>query len=471
MNTHARLVLTFTAATLSLASTIALHAVAYTRTTGGNWSDATLWTPTGGPPGADDTATFTLGNASASLTLDSTGATTIKDFHVGSTTGGYTFTFTSPGSGSTGHRSINITGTLSKANDTTKIVFENSASSTRLLNVSIGKLDLATNGGSAAFGRADGTRALNNLTIGETILGGGGGSNSVALFLNVSNDYSLGKLTFNTGNNAKTVYLVSNTATAAGYARTATVNGITDTSSNATIQGSARDTSSDTKNAATLRIETTNTEDTFTAATALIDGTGGTLALRKTGSGTQTLTGASTYTGGTEIEQGTLVIRGPGTLAATGDLAIATGASFVTATEAALTLRNATLATGAILGFDLAAPGARLALTNNLTHDTAHSAGGNATFIIDFLGTGLLDHAYSGLLSVAGTTNDFASATLSYKNFGAQNLSGTLTFAQLANGFTITAGNIPEPALTALLGGLAILGLVTLARCRRINGK
>lgn len=440
----------------------------YTRTSGGNWSDASLWTPREGlpantVPGADNTAGMTI-SASTSLTLDATGTTTIKDFHADATTGGLTLTFASPGSGTTGHRSLDITGTLSKANDTTKIAFENSASSSRLLNVAIGKLDLATNGGSAAFGRSDGTRALNNLSIGETVLGGGGGSNSIQIYLNVSNDYSLGKLTFNPGNNEKSVYLITNSATASGYARTATVAGITDASNNATLYGSRNASAS--SNSATLRIHTAGTTDTFTAATALVDGTGGTLAVRKTGAGTQILTGQSTWTGGTFVEEGALVIRGAGTLAATGELAVATDATFVTATDAALTLHGATLATGAILGFDLTSADARLNLTGNLLHDLAGSAGGAATFVIDFRGTGILDHAYGGLLSVAGTTNDFADATLSYINFGAGNLAGTLTFAELTNGFTLSSGNIPEPATAALLGSLAILVLASLVRRR-----
>ncbi|MDR1279658.1 MAG: PEP-CTERM sorting domain-containing protein [Opitutaceae bacterium] len=467
MNTPVHLLTAILAALVMQAPELHAQTRDYTRTTGGNWSDASLWTPREGlsantVPGADNTAVMTI-SASTSLTIDATGTTTIKDFHAGST-GGYTLTFTSPGNGTTGHRTLVITGTVSKANDSTKIAFENSASSSRLLNVSIGTLDLATNGGSASFGRSDGSRALNTLSIGETVLGGGGGSNGIQVYLNVSNDYSLGKLTFNPGNNAKSVYLITNKSDASGYARTATVAGITDASANATLYGSRNASAS--SNSATLRIHTENTSDNFTAATALVDGTGGTLAVRKTGAGTQILTGQSTSTGGIFVEEGALVIRGAGTLAATGDLSVVKDATFVTATDAALALHDATLATGAILGFDLTSAVARLNLTGNLLHDLAGSAGGAATFVIDFRGTGILDHAYDGLLSVVGTTNDFAGATLSYINFGAGNLAGTLTFAELANGFTLSSGNIPEPATAALLGGLAILVLASLARRR-----
>ncbi|AHF90363.1 transporter [Opitutaceae bacterium TAV5] len=457
MKTHA--ILAF-ATILFLVAT--LPAADFARSAAGGtslWSDTSLWTSTvpDALPGAADNAHFTM-TSSSSVHVD--GNYTVNNLNVSAASGGMTLTFAAPQTDAT--HSLTIAGTVGKSSNTTRIAFQNNSGTNQRLDVSIGKLDLAANGGYVEFGRMDGGRRLNNLSIGETVLGGGGGSNSIQIYLNVSNDYSLGKLTFNTGNNEKSVYLITNSATASGYARTATVAGITDASNNATIYGSRNASAS--SNSATLRIHTSDTTDTFTAATALVDGTGGTLAVRKTGAGTQILTGQSTWTGGTFVEEGALVIRGAGTLAATGELAVATDATFVTATDAALTLHGATLATGAILGFDLTSADARLNLTGNLLHDLTGSAGGAATFVIDFRGTGILDHTYGGLLSVAGTTNDFADATLSYINFGAGNLAGTLTFAELAHGFTLSSGNIPEPATAALFGSLAILVLASLAR-------
>ncbi|MDR1281404.1 MAG: autotransporter-associated beta strand repeat-containing protein [Opitutaceae bacterium] len=173
------------------------------------------------------------------------------------------------------------------------------------------------------------------------------------------------------------------------------------------------------------------------------------LAVVKRGAGTQELSGANTHTGGTNVEEGTL--RVSGSLAASGAVSVAGGAKFETA--AALAIANLTLTDGAILGFDLGIANTSLAVEN------LDASGG--AFVIDFGGTGLAGQAYVNLFSVSGTGADFGS--VSFVNFGSENLSGTLTVAQLGSTFTIAV--VPEPAaVAAIFAALALLAAFALTR-------
>lgn len=71
----------------------------------------------------------------------------------------------------------------------------------------------------------------------------------------------------------------------------------------------------------------------------IIQNGGGTLALTKTGSGTQTLSGANTYTGGTALTGGTLAVRNNGALG-TGTLTMGSGTTLANSDTAAHTLAN-----------------------------------------------------------------------------------------------------------------------------------
>lgn len=445
-------------AALAAFAPVGLLAVDYTRTiTSGTttWSNTALWSPVGTPNHSSDNVAFSL-DSTGTVQVD--GAYTVHNLSVTAGSGGRTLTFSAPAINAT--HSLTVLGTLSKSNNTTNLNFENEAGAGHLLNVSIGKLDLATNGGTASFGRANGSRWLNNLTLGELVLGGGG-SSAITVNLNVAHNYSLGAVTFNAGNNQKDVYLINNgIASGTGYARTATVTGITDnrvvgTHAAATIHGSKVAAAAGGSNAATLRIDTA-ADESYSAATILADGIGGTLAVIKTGAGTQFLTGASTYTGGTTVENGALVVSG--SLAASGDIAISSGGTFVAA--AALSAHDLRLDSGALLGFNLGANGS---LT--LGGDVIKTGEGPATFVVDFRNTGVVGQSYEGLLSIAGTSDFAPETTLSFINFSAEGINGTFTYGELVNGFTIAA--IPEPSSFAVLAGLATLAACAAIRRRR----
>ncbi|WP_052362116.1 autotransporter-associated beta strand repeat-containing protein [Geminisphaera colitermitum] len=413
--------------------------------TGGDWNTATNWTPNGVPNADDADVSVTTTTSGQNIYLGN-GTTTVRNLSA-TTNGGTNLTFSSPNT--EGSATLAITGTLTKNNGSSSINFADDNTG-RYLNLTINRLNFNTNG-NFYFGRNDGGRRINSLAISTLDMGNNNsGSPTSILAFNATQNYSLGAVTFS-GSNTKNVYLINNNST--GYSRTATIKSLTQTSGTAaTIYGSQRAGSSG-SNAAMLKIDT-DAATAFTATTILADGTGGTLALLKTGAGKQTLTGVLTHTGGTQVDAGTLVITG--SLAATGDLTVAKDATFVAG--AALTLNDAAFASGAVLGLDLGA-NAKL----NLSGDLTQSGSGEATFVIDFQSTGILDQTYTHLLSVAGA-NAFAGATLTYKNFGTQNLSGTLSMNELIGNFIVTSGAIPEPAAWVLLLGAGVFSFAALRR-------
>ncbi|WP_052362388.1 autotransporter-associated beta strand repeat-containing protein [Geminisphaera colitermitum] len=420
-----------------------------TGTTGHDWTGANAkWTPAGAPSETTDNAAFS--NLSTSTTVNLNTNVSINNLSVAGT-GGTTLTLRAAND----TRTLNINGTLSKSANTNHVVFISDGAST--LSVTAGNLSLNT--GTYRFGgttsSATNTTALSSLAIGAVTMNTNSGSSAIDIDLNIASDYRLGTVTFSGGGtNVRTINLINNTT--AAQTRTATINGLTQTTGTAAvITGSKAAVATTGTHAATLKIDTA-ADTTFTATTQLTDGIGGTLALLKTGAGTQKLTGTLSHTGGTTVEAGTLAVSG--TLAPSGDLTVLADATFAAAN--ALTVHDVTLASSAILGFDLdAATFPTLTIGGDLL---LKNATGPATFTIDFGNTGVFDQTYAALLSIAGTgvTNDFAGATLSYKNFGASKQSGTLSFDQLTNGFSIAAAAVPEPATCA-----AWLGILALAAC------
>ncbi|EIP99915.1 autotransporter-associated beta strand repeat protein [Opitutaceae bacterium TAV1] len=413
------------------------------------WGDSTKWSPSEGgvPNAADANVTFTITGGSPVITLN--GAYAVNNMTV-TADGGRNISFNSINTAGT--HSLGIGGELKKNNGSSSVSFMD-YNTGRLLNLTVNTLGFTnTGGGNFYFGRNDGGRRLNSLSIANLNMGASDTAEA-SIRLNVTNDYSLGLVTFG-GTNTKNVYLINNASNAAGYSRTATVNGLTQTagSTAATLYGSRI--ASTGANVATLRIDTDAAAD-FTASTILVDGTGGTLAVLKTGEGKQTLSGALTYTGGTRVDEGTLAVTG--SLAADGDLAVANGATFVAG--AALSLHDASFESGAILGFDLGAD-ARLSLSGDLTQD----GDGPATFVIDFQNTGVFDQTYTRLLSVTGA-NAFEGAILSYINFGESGLSGVLSIGELTGSFSIAP--IPEPSTWALMFGIFALCVAGLRHHRR----
>lgn len=410
-----------------------------------SWSDTTKWNPAS-VPGAGDNVIFSTTGGSPTITFNS--AYSLANLAV-TGQGGTTTSYVS--ADVAGTYSLSISGAVSKNNGSSNVAFHD-INGGRLFNLSVGTLNFTnTGGGSYFFGRSDGARRLNSLSIGAFNMGAADTSTSTVQF-NVTGAYSLGLATFS-GTNTKTLNLINNASGSAGYAQTATVKGLVQTSGTAaTIRGSNR--ASTTANEATLRIDV-DEGASYSASTVLVDGVGGTLAVRKTGLGSQTLTGAHTFTGGLSVEAGRLTVDG--SLAAAGDITVFNGATFDIAAD--LSANDVSLQAGSVLRFDLG-EGTSLNISGNLTK----SGAGN--FVVDFGNTGALDTLYGGLFSISGTmVNDFAGQNISYVNFGAGGLSGQLSFEQLAGGFTITA--VPEPSSASLLAGAAALGLFTLRRRRR----
>lgn len=450
-----RIPLTLGAALLALLPAHSSFAVDYSWTatdgTGGpawNWDDAGKWSPAGVPNAADANVSFSITGGSPSIALN--GAYVVNNFRV-TADGGRNVSFTTLDTA--GSYSLAIGGSLSKNNGSSSVSFMD-FNTGRSLGLTVNTLNFTNTGGGAFnFGRNDGGRRLSSLAIGSLDMGAADASTATLRF-NISSHYSFGLATFS-GTNTKNVYLISNASGSAGYSRTATVKGLVQTagSTAATIRGSERAAESG-SNAATLQIDV-DAGNHYSADTVLTDGTGGSLAVRKTGAGTQALSGALTHTGGTEVEAGALVVTG--SLSAAGDVSVASGATFVTGS--ALSVRTVSLQGGAILGFDLDA-GASLSIGGDLLR----SGEGGGSFVIDFRNSGLTDHAYGGILSVTGSAGAFAGQTIAFVNFGDESLGGSLTFAEITGGFTIAA--VPEPSAFALLAGGAML-LASLAHRRR----
>ncbi len=132
---------------------------------------------------------------------------------------------------------------------------------------------------------------------------------------------------------------------------------------------------------------------------------GGTGAIVKQGSGTETLTGANTYTGGTTIAAGTLALGAGGSLAATGDVAL----------------------TSAGAAFDISGAGANQTIgTLSGVAGTSVNLGGNG---LTFGGTGF--ETFSG--TIAGTGG------ITKQGSGTETLTGANTFT---GGATINAGTL-----------------------------
>lgn len=242
-------------------------------------------------------------------------------------------------------------------------------------------------------------------------------------------------------------------------------------------------------------------------------GTDGTLALTKSGAGTQILTGASNYTGGTTVNEGTLLVNntaGSGT--GTGLVMIASAATLggngnINLTDGRATIMgrlapgDGTTAVGnfqftlsaamgattsgvtfdsATLAFDLGAAGSsidlvgtsdQLLIAGTLNESTDLSFNGTSTF--DFGGTGalgwykLVDANAASAFNWSGLTvdaNGLITGGLGYINLGA-GLTGTfhLGAGGAQGGFGdiyFQAAAIPEPSRVLFLGlGLAVLTL------------
>lgn len=242
-------------------------------------------------------------------------------------------------------------------------------------------------------------------------------------------------------------------------------------------------------------------------------GTDGTLAVTKSGPGTQVFTGASTYTGGTTVNEGTLLVNnttGSGT--GTGLVMIASAATLggngnINLTDGRATIMgrlapgDGTIAVGSLqftlsaamgattsgvtfdsatLAFDLGAAGAsmdvvgtsdQLLIAGTINESTDLSFNGTSTF--DFGGTGelgwykLVDTSASSAFNWSGLTVDGTgriTAGLDYTNLGAGLTGNFYLGAGGSQGgygdIYFQASAIPEPSRVLFLGlGLAALTL------------
>jgi autotransporter-associated beta strand protein len=132
----------------------------------------------------------------------------------------------------------------------------------------------------------------------------------------------------------------------------------------------------------------------------IVNGAAATLALVKTGAGTQTLSGTNTYTGGTTISQGTLALTGSGSINDSASVTIEPGATLDTSAQASYTIPTGKPVNFGVDGTGSGSSGKINAAALNVS---------NATVTYDI--TGPLDDAAYVLATYTGTlTGTFLSA-------------------------------------------------------------
>jgi len=180
----------------------------------------------------------------------------------------------------------------------------------------------------------------------------------------------------------------------------------------------------------TLTVGSGDASTTFAGLIANNTGTGGTLNLSKTGTGTLTLTNANTYGGTTGIRNGTIISGVLNALPASTVLTLGDGT-----TNTSGTLR--------LNGFGQTLAG----LTNIGTGNSNRIVNGNATAVTLTLNTGS-NSSFGGILGGAGTNeNNFS---LVKTGTGTMTLSGTNTYTGTT---TISQGTLSAGNLSTNLGG------------------
>ena len=204
---------------------------------------------------------------------------------------------------------------------------------------------------------------------------------------------------------------------------------------------------------------------------AISDGSSGTTAVTKTGTGTWVLTGANTYTGGTTVTAGTLTLGADNTLAAaTGALVINGGnlaAGGNNTLGGNLTLTSGKLTVGANL--ITLGSGSNLVLSGGTINVTLGSVFGQIA------GTGTLTATGGSLvLNTNGTGFSYNSSYQIFSGFGSSDLSGlSLTgydtadyTAALSNSGDLSFSAVPEPSTSAVIFGAAALGFAVYRRAK-----
>ncbi|MEY4246341.1 MAG: hypothetical protein RLZZ245_3926, partial [Verrucomicrobiota bacterium] len=249
--------------------------------------------------------------------------------------------------------------------------------------------------------------------------------------------------------------------------------------------------------------DATGAANTFSG---VIKNTAGTLALTKIGSGTLTLSGANTYTGATLISGGTLKLDATGTMNGTSEVSLGTLGTLDVAAKGlgytVGTLKGSGNVTGALAVSTQLAIGNSPGTTN---FSSSLTLGALSTYLYDLTGAAAPGLNSADLADIAGDLTITAGSILDLVQLGTYTANNKFTlFAYdgtfsgtfmdissnvLADGATFTdAGGIwmidyndttaganggvsasntyvtitaiPEPSVTALLGGLGVLALL-----------
>jgi len=420
----------FTSALGIIAFSLSAHAAVYTFvgtvSVTNAWSSSTVFSPNG-VPGAGDTLNMNYTATSGSNANLSVDGTTRTILNIDATAGASTKSIIGT-SGSTTGATLNVTGTLSKASAAT-LVFRNSGAN--FLTTNINDIELS----------------LGNLQWGSSL------SNVYQNFSATTVNISGGALIFqlSSGTNTSIVNLsltggqmsLNNSGTGTN---TVIVNNLTGTG------GTVRATNSIAGGTGILSLVTTGTSS---YGGTLIDSSG-TLAVSKSGAGTQTLSGTANYTGGTTISDGTLRVGNNLALGSTsGALTVSGGIldlQTFTSTVGALTISSGTItsSTGSLNAGSIAAQNgtvnAILSGSNGLTKSTS--------------GTVTLTRAntYTGATTVSAGTllvNGTGSSAVTV-NGGVLGGSGTISASVTINsGGILSPGNSPGILNT---GNLSIAG-------------
>jgi len=401
----------------SVSATLGGVAVALSKSTGGTvtltgantYSGGT--TITGGTINVDNASA--LGDSTGALTFNGSGATLQLGATIASTTRNYVLT--SAGTIDTNGYNLTSSGTISGAGGLTK-----AGTGTLLVSgTNTYSGDTTISNGTLQVGSA--TAIPSGAGKGNVVMNGGAGFAGI-LDLN-GNDLS--------------------------------INGLSGT--NSTQYGQVVNNTSSTSK--TLTLGNNDATATFAGVIANNTGTGGTLALTKTGSGTQTLTGTNTYSGVTTVSGGSLVVSNGtnGSLGSTSQVVVTTGGSFLVGANEVVNNSATVSLQGGTLGFAGTATSATetigaLTLTTGSTLDF----GINGTtfkfsgFTPDGYSLAVNNWTYNSnhLVFTADQTSNLSKFTFS-NGFAA-------TQVPVTGGFEIIA--IPEPGTVAagllLLGGL-----------------
>ncbi|MEO6477244.1 autotransporter-associated beta strand repeat-containing protein [Luteolibacter sp.] len=258
----------------------------------------------------------------------------------------------------------------------------------------------------------------NNVAFGNSAITGSGAiikAGSGNLTLNVANTYT-GATTFSAG----TVTLGINGALPSASvltinSSTLNLNGLDTTVANLTGNASGRINNDAVGTNKTLTVSSVG-NSTYSGIIADNSGTGGTIALAKTGTSTLTLAGTNAYTGGTTISAGTLSITSDANLGATsGSLVITGGATLLpTGTFTLNASRPVSIGPSGATAATIALPNGSNLTYNGVISNSGSATGGliksnsgnNATNTLTLGGA----NTYAGDTTISGGTLQLANA-------------------------------------------------------------